>query len=67
MTPHLHKVVPVVIRTYSAEVDILAFEHLLAGCQIVKGTLKFVETCARMAIRSPNVFPAKERHPSPLS
>ena len=47
----LAKVVPVVVRSNGADVEILAFEHPLAGHQIVKGTRilgePFVDACVR--------------------
>jgi 8-oxo-dGTP pyrophosphatase MutT (NUDIX family) len=44
------KVCPVVLR-YSSEVEVLAFEHPLAGRQLVKGTIEPGETPAQAAVR----------------
>jgi 8-oxo-dGTP pyrophosphatase MutT (NUDIX family) len=47
---HPTKVCPVVFR-YSSEVEVLAFEHPLAGRQLVKGTIEAGETPAQAAVR----------------
>ena len=47
----LQKVCPVVLRTSFAGRDILAFQHPLAGHQLVKGTLEAGETPAEAALR----------------
>lgn len=47
----LAKVVPVVIRNNGAGVEILAFEHPLAGHQIVKGTPILGESFAAACVR----------------
>lgn len=46
-----HKVCPVVLRQRGDHLDILAFEHPLAGCQLVKGTIEPREPVGVAALR----------------
>lgn len=45
------KVCPVLLRQSDAGMQILAFRHPLAGCQLVKGTLEAGETPAEGVLR----------------
>ncbi|OCK54750.1 NUDIX domain-containing protein [Bradyrhizobium sp. LMTR 3] len=45
------KACPVVVRRIAGELEILAFRHPLAGCQLVKGTMEVGETVERSAER----------------
>ncbi|WP_082542037.1 MULTISPECIES: NUDIX domain-containing protein [unclassified Rhizobacter] len=51
MNPVPNKVCPVILRTIGGDLQILAFEHPLAGCQLVKGTIEPGETIHRAALR----------------
>ncbi|WP_282609432.1 NUDIX domain-containing protein [Pelagibius sp. Alg239-R121] len=48
---HIRKACPVVLRGSTKNPEILAFEHPLAGRQIVKGTVKAVESPVAAAVR----------------
>ena len=50
MTPVL-KACPVVVRHNQDRIEILAFRHPLAGCQLVKGTIEPGEDFGRAALR----------------
>jgi ADP-ribose pyrophosphatase YjhB (NUDIX family) len=45
------KACPVVIRRTTGDVEILAFRHPTAGCQLVKGTIELAEEVERAAER----------------
>jgi 8-oxo-dGTP pyrophosphatase MutT (NUDIX family) len=45
------KACPVIIRRTAGDVEILAFRHPAAGCQLVKGTIEPAETMERAAER----------------
>jgi ADP-ribose pyrophosphatase YjhB (NUDIX family) len=49
--PGLRKVCPVVVRRIAGRIEILAFRHPLAGCQLVKGTVEAGETIEHSAER----------------
>ncbi|EAR08136.1 NUDIX hydrolase [Reinekea blandensis] len=51
MTLPINKACPIVLRENSYGLDILAFEHPLAGFQIVKGTLEPGESPEQAAVR----------------
>jgi 8-oxo-dGTP pyrophosphatase MutT (NUDIX family) len=51
MNPVPNKVCPVVLRTIGGDLQILAFEHPLAGRQLVKGTIEAGETIHLAALR----------------
>jgi 8-oxo-dGTP pyrophosphatase MutT (NUDIX family) len=46
-----NKVCPVVLRSIGSTVDVLAFEHPLAGYQLVKGTVEAGEALEAAALR----------------
>ena len=47
----IHKAVPVVLRQRGGRVEILLFEHPVAGWQLVKGTIEQGESAADAALR----------------
>ena len=49
MTPN--KVCPVVLRGFGENQEILAFEHPLAGCQLIKGSIDDHESVGAAALR----------------
>lgn len=51
MNPHPNKACPVVLRRSAGALEILAFEHPLAGCQLVKGTIEEGESVEAAALR----------------
>ena len=51
MTLPINKACPIVLRQSAYGIEILAFEHPLAGYQIVKGTVEPGETPEQAAIR----------------
>jgi 8-oxo-dGTP pyrophosphatase MutT (NUDIX family) len=46
-----NKTCPVVVRNQGDGLQVLAFRHPLAGCQIVKGTIEKDESAANAALR----------------
>ena len=46
-----NKVCPVILRRNGSEVEVLAFEHPLAGYQLVKGTIEASESIEVAALR----------------
>ncbi|MFO1396506.1 MAG: NUDIX domain-containing protein [Burkholderiales bacterium] len=46
-----NKVCPVIFRRRGSIVEVLAFEHPLAGCQLVKGTIEAGESVEAAALR----------------
>ncbi|GIK38086.1 MAG: DNA mismatch repair protein MutT [Chloroflexota bacterium] len=46
-----NKTCPVVVRHIGGELQILAFRHPVAGCQIIKGTIESGEPAAQAALR----------------
>lgn len=45
------KVCPVILRRHGTSIDVLAFEHPLAGSQLVKGTVEAEESLEAAALR----------------
>jgi 8-oxo-dGTP pyrophosphatase MutT (NUDIX family) len=46
-----NKVCPVILRRVGSVIQVLAFEHPLAGCQLVKGTIEAGEPIEMAALR----------------
>jgi ADP-ribose pyrophosphatase YjhB (NUDIX family) len=46
-----NKVCPVILRRNGTSIDVLAFEHPLAGCQLIKGTVETDEPLEIAALR----------------
>lgn len=51
MTLSINKACPVVLRQSANGIEILAFKHPLAGCQLVKGTVEPGESPEQAAVR----------------
>ena len=51
MTKNIRKVVPIFLRKFDSQNEILVFRHPLAGIQIVKGTVEENETLEFAALR----------------
>ena len=51
MTKNIRKVVPIILRKFDSQNEILVFRHPLAGIQIVKGTVEEDETLEVAALR----------------
>lgn len=51
MDNFVDKAVPIVLRTVLGQIEILVFEHPLAGVQLVKGTVEAGERPASAAVR----------------
>jgi 8-oxo-dGTP pyrophosphatase MutT (NUDIX family) len=49
--PSPRKACPVIVRRTAGGVEILAFRHPKAGCQLVKGTIEPAESVRRAAER----------------